>query len=253
MIYNYKEGWWAQAKLSRSAGITSSYTAHPIFADDHVAYQHEVGTVYANASMPVVLPFAETFDLNLIGPRLVTVKQLIPDVEAVGIVDPASIANAISNLRYSLFYRNSRSLGTAEQQSPPRPVRDDGYVDFRTTGRDIRLRIDVGPIIQPFTLGAASHRRRAEGRSLMAAAHPPHASAAARSARDVGCQRHAVAISAHLQPVGRHGFADKISATAAAPGVMLQATDDPTKIFMLQVNAAGAISATPIALGGGKP
>ena len=51
----------------------------------------------------------------------------------------------------------------------------------------------------------------------------------------------------------RHGFADKISATAAAPGVMLQATDDPTKIFMLQVNAAGAISATPIALGGGKP
>ena len=152
-VYNYKEGWWAQAKLSRSAGITSSYTAHPIFADDFVAYQHEVGTVYANASMPVVLPFAETFDLNL-GPRLVTVKQLIPDVEAVGIVDPASIANAISNLRYSLFYRNSRSLGTAEQQSPPRPVRDDGYVDFRTTGRDIRLRIDVGQIIQPFTLGA---------------------------------------------------------------------------------------------------
>ena len=34
---------------------------------------------------------------------------------------------------------------------------------------------------------------------------------------------------------------------------MLQATDDPTKIFMLQVNAAGAISAVAIPLGGGKP
>ena len=152
-IYNYKEGWWSQARLSRSAGITSSYTAHAIFADDTVAYQHEVGTVYANINMPVVLPFAETFDLNL-GPQLVTVKQIIPDVEAVATVDPVSIANAIANLRYSLFYRNSRSLGLAEQQSPPVPVRSDGYVDFRVTGRDVRLRIDVGAIIQPFTLGA---------------------------------------------------------------------------------------------------
>jgi hypothetical protein len=53
-----------------------------------------------------------------------------------------------------MFYRNSRSLGSPELQSPPRPVRSDGYVDFRQTGRDIRLRIDMAsPIIQPFTLG----------------------------------------------------------------------------------------------------
>ena len=69
IVYNYKEGWWTQAQLSRSAGITriEGYTAHPIFADDYVAYQHEVygSTAYANASMPVVLPFAETFDLTL--------------------------------------------------------------------------------------------------------------------------------------------------------------------------------------------
>jgi hypothetical protein len=157
MVSNYKEGWWTQCQLSRSAGITSSYTAHPIFADDYVAYQHEVygSTAYANASMPVVPPFAETFDLNLTsGARLITVKQMIPDVEAVGASDPVSIANAIGNLRYSLFYRMSRSLGAPELQSPPRPVRSDGYVDFRQTGRDIRLRIDVAtPIIQPFTLG----------------------------------------------------------------------------------------------------
>ena len=51
----------------------------------------------------------------------------------------------------------------------------------------------------------------------------------------------------------RHGFADKLSISTAAPGLMLQATDDPTKIFVIQVNAAGAITATSIALGGGKP
>jgi hypothetical protein len=51
----------------------------------------------------------------------------------------------------------------------------------------------------------------------------------------------------------RHGFADKLSITTAAPGLMLQATDDPTKIFMIHVNAAGTISATAIPLGGGKP
>jgi len=153
-VYNYKEGTWTQANLSRSAGITSSYTSHPIFADDFVAFQHEVGSAYANYNAPVTLPFAESFDLNLVsGSRLTTVKQLIPDVEAVGADDPVTIANAIANLRYSLFYRNSRSLGTAELQSTPVPVRADGYVDLRTTGRDVRLRIDVGPVIQPFALG----------------------------------------------------------------------------------------------------
>lgn len=155
IVYSYKEGWWTQCRLSRSAGITSSYTAHPIFADDYVAFQHEVGATYANASMPVVLPYAETFDLTLsTGARLTTVKQLMPDVEAVEADDPVSIANAIANLRYSLFYRNSRSLGAPELQTPLIQPRSDGYVDFRTTGRDIRLRIDVAtPIIQPFTLG----------------------------------------------------------------------------------------------------
>lgn len=154
-VYNYKEGWWAQVRMSRSAGITSSYTSHPIMADDTVAFQHEVGNVYANLNMPVVLPFAESFDLNLTsGSRLVTVKQMVPDVEAVDATDPIAIANVISNLRYSLFYRNSRSLGPPELQTPLIAPRGDGYVDFRTTGRDIRLRIDVASsVVNSFTLG----------------------------------------------------------------------------------------------------
>lgn len=140
IVYNYKEGWWTQVRMTRSAGTTSSYTSHPIFADDGVAFQHEVGTVYVNAD----LPFAETFDLNLnSGGKLTTVKQMMPDIEG-----------DFDNLLYSIFYRNSRSKGSPEMRSPPRTVRPDGYVDFRTTGRDVRLRIDVAtPIVQPFTVG----------------------------------------------------------------------------------------------------
>jgi hypothetical protein len=154
-VYNYKEGWWTQARMSRSAGITSSYTSHPIFADDTVAFQHEVGVVYANLNMPVVAPFAESFDLNLTsGSQLITVKQMIPDVEAVDASDPTAIANIIGNLRYSLFYRNSRSLGRPELQTPWITPRPDGFVDFRTTGRDIRLRLDVASaVVEPWTLG----------------------------------------------------------------------------------------------------
>ena len=155
-VYNYKEGWWTQVRMSRSAGITSSYTAHPIFADDTFAFKHEIylASGYANASMPVVLPFAETFDLNLnSGSKLTTVKQMIPDIEAIEADTQQGIVNAIKNLRYSLIYRHSRSLGTPKSATPQTAVRDDGFVDFRVTGRDIRLRIDVGAVIQPFTIG----------------------------------------------------------------------------------------------------
>jgi hypothetical protein len=140
-IYSYKEGWWSQARMSRSAGITSSYTTQTIMADGLVAFQHELGDYYNHTES---LPFAETFDLNLTsGAQLITIKQMQPDVEG-----------AIENLRYSLFYRNSRSTGAAEQQSAPRAVRDDGYVDFRTTGRDVRLKIEIAsqPVL-PVTVG----------------------------------------------------------------------------------------------------
>ena len=55
----------------------------------------------------------------------------------------------------------------------------------------------------------------------------------------------------------RHGFADKLSGSTALPGVLVQAYDAPDgtipKVFVIRVNTAGAISATPIALGGGRP
>ena len=128
VIYNYKEGWWSQARCARSAGVTASYTSHTIMANGLVSYEHEYGNVYWDCD----LPWIETFDLNIDGGKLVTVKQMLPDIEG-----------AITNALYSLFYRNSRTIGLPELQTTPRSVRDDGYVDFRTTGRDIRLRIDL--------------------------------------------------------------------------------------------------------------
>ena len=156
IIYSYKEGWWSMGRMGRTAGITSSYTAHTVMADDLLAFQHEVPYAYPSN---VELPWAETFDLNLAsGGRLTTLKQLIPD-----------ISGAVQNVLYSVFYRTSRSIsldynGNAvpapEQQSPPQTVRNNGYVDFRITARDIRLKIEVGvpvgqprPGVMPMTVG----------------------------------------------------------------------------------------------------
>jgi hypothetical protein len=150
-IYSYKEGWWSEAQMTRSAGVTAAYNSYTIMADGLVAFQHELGQYYANAD----LPWAETFDIN-ISPdsRLITVKQMMPDIGTMEITDPTQIANAIATLRYSLYYRNSRSLGPAEQLSPQKSVRQDGYVDLRTTGRNMRLRLDIaGPAVPLLTVG----------------------------------------------------------------------------------------------------
>jgi hypothetical protein len=151
IIYNYKEQWWSMGIMSRSAGVTASYVVPTVMADGLVAYEHELGNVYPNTSL---LPWAETFDLNIIsGSRLITVKQMIPDVDG-----------DVNNLRYSLIYRMSRSVQSdpngfpvlvQEQETTPRTVNtSNGYVDFRTTGRDIRLRIALaGPEVNPVTVG----------------------------------------------------------------------------------------------------
>jgi len=55
----------------------------------------------------------------------------------------------------------------------------------------------------------------------------------------------------------RRGFADRMPAHAATPGVMLLAYDAPAgttpKVFMIRVNSAGAISATQMTIGSGQP
>jgi hypothetical protein len=55
----------------------------------------------------------------------------------------------------------------------------------------------------------------------------------------------------------RNGFQDRLPAHQALPGVLLQAYDAPAgnnpKVFMVQVNSAGVVSAVAVPLGGGQP
>jgi hypothetical protein len=151
VYYNYKEGNWGQGQLARSAGVSASYVIQTIMANGLNAFEHETGIVYP-ADVP--LPWAETFDLNLAsGSRLTTVKQMIPDV-----------SGDVNNLLYSLIYRNSRSVApdvngnpilAPELETAPKKVNtSNGFLDLRTTGRDIRLRIALaGPQVNPVTVG----------------------------------------------------------------------------------------------------
>ena len=85
--------------MARSAGTTSSYTAHTIMADGTVSYQYETPSP-STYPQNVPPPWAETFDLNLnSGSLLTTVKQLIPDIDG-----------DATNLLYSPIYRTSRSV-----------------------------------------------------------------------------------------------------------------------------------------------
>ena len=108
-------------------------TAHTIMADDTIAYQHEVPNAYPT---DVPLPWAETFDLNHnSGAKLTT---------SVKAVDSRHRRGSDEFALFGFLSGPSRSTGKPELQTVPQQVRGDGYVDFRVTARDLRLRIEVG-------------------------------------------------------------------------------------------------------------
>ena len=127
-----------------AAGITSSYTAHTIMADDLVAYQHEVLNAYP-ADVP--LPWAETFDLNL------NSGAEADDAQATDSRRSGAVRR-ICSIRCSTETSRSVALDASlavQDREAPRLQTDaaagaasNGYVDFRVTARDIRLRIEVG-------------------------------------------------------------------------------------------------------------
>ena len=51
----------------------------------------------------------------------------------------------------------------------------------------------------------------------------------------------------------RHGFADKLSISTAAPSLMMQTADVPPAVYQLGVTSKPTITLTPIALGSGDP
>jgi hypothetical protein len=55
----------------------------------------------------------------------------------------------------------------------------------------------------------------------------------------------------------RNGFAEQMRNNEAVPGLLVRANDTAPganpKVFIIQVNSAGVISATPVGLGGKNP
>ena len=55
----------------------------------------------------------------------------------------------------------------------------------------------------------------------------------------------------------RNGFAEQMRNNEAVPGLLVRASDTApgasSKIFMIQVNSAGVVSAKPVGLGGANP
>jgi hypothetical protein len=59
-----------------------------------------------------------------------------------------------TNLQYQLYTRMSRLGVEVEGLTAPITIRPDGFVDFRTTARDMRLRCAVrANPVTPFTIG----------------------------------------------------------------------------------------------------
>lgn len=141
VIYNYREGWWSQGRMARSAGLSSDFDSFTIMANGTVAYKHESGFNYPDGTE---LPWAETFNINMgSGAGLTTFKQMMPDLDGDS-----------TNIGFQLYYKNDRTDKTVEKITPVRMIRDGGYVDFRTTARDFRLRISsISASVTPYTLG----------------------------------------------------------------------------------------------------
>lgn len=131
-IFNYREGWWGQAKMSRSCGSSPSYTSFPLLSDGMKVYKHESGLAYPDAPEQ---PYAETFSMNMGGGAgMSTFLGMVPDV--------GGEAQSISFRLYVNEQRSENSDQDTEWLSPVVKMYPDGYVEFRETGRDFRLRIE---------------------------------------------------------------------------------------------------------------
>jgi len=134
VIYNYREGWWSMGKLSRSCGTGSSYTSYPVMSDGYTVYLHEKGFSYPGITEGA---WAETFTINSRdGARMSTLRSMMPDVDG----DPGQLAWRV----YKSMQRSNKPDGSSpEVLTTRRFMRGDGVIDFRDTGRDIRLRVET--------------------------------------------------------------------------------------------------------------
>lgn len=143
VIYNFQENWWAMGQLPRTCGVTGTGLHYPLMSDGASVFRHEYGLHYYDAP---VLPYAQSNAVNIAkGARQVTVTR--------GIVDTRAPAGDV------MFYVGTRLNRITDGVPGPRlkgpyPVREDGKIDLRVTGRDLVFRIESQKSgVQPWTFG----------------------------------------------------------------------------------------------------
>lgn len=128
-IFNYRQQWWSQGLLTRTAGFSEDMLDSPIMASGVKVFEHEAGAAYADLETP---PYIETFSINVAtGTDFSIFRQLMPEFKG-----------DVSRVSFQLYTSITRS----PEENVPGPKRKrqaNGMVDFMQSGRDFRLRISA--------------------------------------------------------------------------------------------------------------
>lgn len=129
VIWNYVDDWWSMGSLARTAALPASVNPLPIMAgtDKHL-YQHENGWMYDGFDCANNV-YVASGTLNLPGDEANwAINQIIP-----------SNGGNYNLTKYTFFSRQTPN--GSERTFGPYYSRNDGYVDTRVSGRDVRVRI----------------------------------------------------------------------------------------------------------------
>lgn len=133
VIFSFAEGWWARGTRKRSAATGATTGGYPIASGhDKQLYQHEDGMTDAQRSRSATGEiWAET-----------TIIPLSRDGNIVDINQMLVSRNPSTGLNYRVKILSKFAPDGAETTKTYTP-RSDGYIDTRSTGREIRVRIEA--------------------------------------------------------------------------------------------------------------
>lgn len=143
VVFNYRSGVWydgsATSGISRNSWMDASVFNAPLAADptDNKLYMHES----TNPSQSTTA-YAETgaIDINQ-GNRYTRVSKIYTDTDQ----------QAAGNVDYSFF--TSAAADDTEVESSVFPLEDDGVIDVRLQGRQVRVKVE-GSITNDWTIGS---------------------------------------------------------------------------------------------------
>lgn len=160
MIYNFDEGWWSKAEMSRSCGFPGNITNYPFMGSIRRLYRHEFGNTYpdlpndpAEPTQPL-LPYIVSGAINLEeGSQLMTTRQFLLDTDA-----------DLDAVELQIYALKGRHKGAVIRTKGLKRPRTQGKIDYRLTGRDFVLRLRSSALLKPWTFGQGKLLLGARGR-----------------------------------------------------------------------------------------